>query len=185
MKSKKYKGFTLYEAIIAIGLISLCSVTILQIFIFSNEINSKAKNIDLSNNIVTNHIEEIRSLHNQEDLDNLEKYFANSNLQNIDNGFLIYEYYDNNFEKLEYVIDGQGHSIIPENTSFILTLNYNYSDYQGQYVIKSFSDSGEIVNSPYEGTILTFNAIMQEYDYNDKEAGKELANLSTSHYFVN
>lgn len=185
MNFNKNKGFTLYEVIIAIGLLSICSITILQFFIFSNEVNSKARNIDLSNNIVTNYIEEARNLTNSRDLFGLESpYIEEDSDDNNKNELSILEYYDRDFNLLPSDYDSQNQIIVPEGAKFVLTLNFNYSDYQGQYVVESFSDKGDIVNSPYEGVLFTFNAIMHEYNYDTGEIGDELSNLSTSRYFV-
>lgn len=186
MRHKKYRGFTLYESIIAIGFLSICSVIILQFFIFSNEVNNKARNIDISDNIVTNSIEKVRGLNSSEEIFNGKSIYANSTIDISKNNELsILAYYDKDFNLLPNRLNNQGEIIIPKNARFILSQSLKYSDYQGQYVIESFSDDGNIENSPYNGSIFTFNAKINEYNYDTNEIGDELSNLSTSKYLVN
>lgn len=81
-KIKGNKGFTLVEIIVALAILALLSGTLLQVFVLSSDMNSRADDLDRANVVATSMAEEFKSGANALAFTNREIFF-NDNWQQV------------------------------------------------------------------------------------------------------
>jgi len=133
-------GFSLLEIIISVGIMSVLSVFILQMFMSGRNVNLRAHNMDMASHIAAGALEELRAAtHPNEFLDSgfiehtqvafgLSAFFVIEERQafsafDFSNGFTLYKYFDENWQpiSLEALEEEQARPD-DERVSFILSL---------------------------------------------------------------
>ncbi len=157
---KKRKGFTLFEAIISVGIIAVSSITILQIFYTSGNLNRRASDLDTGNSILTQAIELSQTAEdptvffNNGDIFNGRVSVASENPKAL---FTVANYYDKEWNVL--IPTGEE---VPNDTKFVATYDLIEEEVIfDEQVIDSFAigeDSSEAEFQENKGVLYTIDA---------------------------
>ncbi|MFV0503924.1 MAG: hypothetical protein ACK5LT_08160 [Lachnospirales bacterium] len=174
---KKSKGFTIYESIIAIAFISICSIPLLNIFLGASEINSRARNIDIGTNIASNYIELMRGV-DEEHKFLTNKMLENSTITRNEDSIVVEQYYNKEWKVV--TADEVSES---EEKLFKCTVNIDVGEYNNKELILSFSDKIDLA-TVNKGRYYVMVVKMNNFDAVTNELGDEFVNFSSSRYFV-
>lgn len=178
-KIKNEDGFSLLEIIISIGMMSILSVFILQMFMSGARVNLRAKNMDIASNIAASVLEELGSaMEPNEFMDTdfiadtwvafgLSAFFRMDDRQafssfDFGSGFRLYKYYDENWQPINFegaeeelaASEDERGTPDDENVAFILRL-----------YMTPYTGEGELINSDIDLTGL-FNVEVDVRDLN-------------------
>ncbi len=180
-KLKKRKGLMLYEMIISVFIISICSGFILQLFVFSKTTNAKANNIDNSTVIILNAMELSK---NYPTLSKYTKdaFFDGSLIINSDtsNESTIYKYYDDNWNTI-YNINSE--SSLPKEVKYVLELNIKNIESTSKQAILTFQQDAPFAATYGNSSGLKYSIYGKVYYADDSE--NVLIDLGTTSYFGN
>ncbi len=180
LKDKKKSGLMLYEVIISVFIISVCSVFILQLFLYSKNLNKRADDIDNSIVILLNAMELSK---NYPTLNKYlkDEFFDGSVIETVtpNQDYTVTKYYDDEWNT---IYDNNN----PERLSdceYVLSINISKVNQNSRKAILTFI-------SDYPSATTYGNSSGIKYDikgkvyYND-DPNNILIDLGTSSYFSN
>lgn len=139
-KLKNEDGFSLLEIIISIGIMSVLSIFILQMFMTVTGVNLRARNMDTASHIAAGVLVDLSLASNPNELLDsdfiiytrvafgLSAFFVMEERQafasfDFSSGFMLYKYYDENWQVIRADIDSEeGELSENEDIAFILRL---------------------------------------------------------------
>jgi prepilin-type N-terminal cleavage/methylation domain-containing protein len=105
IKLKDNKGFTLIEIVAALAIIAVVSGGLLQMFVLSSKMNSKADDIDKANALATRVAEDFKTGSKANEFFNRKSVsvFASNEAANINGGTEYTKYYDNKWNEMNVI----------------------------------------------------------------------------------
>ncbi len=177
LKNNKKSGLMLYEMIISVFIISISSVFILQLFIYSKTLNAKANDID--NSIVVT----LNAMELSKNYPTLSKYFKDEffdgaviNYSDITNRTTIYKYFDEDWNAI------YSKSNIDE-AIYILELNVSKAEISSNNAILTFKQDAVFATTYGSSTGLKYTIHGKVYYAEDHS--DILISLETTSYFSN
>lgn len=86
---EKRKGFTLFEAIITVGIISIASVVILQIFYMASSLSNRAEDLDNGNYILKQNLELSKNAKSYDDFFTDEDLFEYASIEKFESDEIL------------------------------------------------------------------------------------------------
>ncbi len=177
---KKRSGLMLYEMIISVFIISICSVFILQLFLYSKNLNKRADDIDNSIILLLNAMELSK---NYPTLNKYlkDEFFDGAVIETIspNQDYIVTKYYDEYWNTIYDTTSLQS----LENCEYVLSLKITKVNATGDKAILTFI-------SGYPSATTYGNSSGIKYDIKGKVYYKDdpsniLIDLSTTSYFSN
>ncbi len=177
LKNKKRAGLMLYEMIISVFIISISSVFILQLFLYSKTLNAKANDIDNSIVVILNAMELSKNY------PTLNKYFKDDffdgailNTSDTNKQSNIYKYYDENWNTIYSPAN-------IDKAKYILELNVAKIESSSNNAILTFKQDALFATTYGSSTGLKYNIHGKVYYAVDPS--NILISLQTTSYFSN
>lgn len=179
--NKKRSGIMLYETIICVFLIAICSGFILQFFLYAKVLDSKSDDIDNSTIILTNYMELSKNFPSLSQYYKDEFFDGSSIFVNDDNSIInIYKYYDNNWNT---IYTDQNINNLDYDVKYVLCINIREISANTDKAILSFTkgDNSSIKYGNSSG--LKYKLSGSIYYANDFH--EPIFTLETTSYFSN
>lgn len=161
------KGFSLLEIIISIAFLASLSGFILQMFLVSNDLNQKAKDLDKASTIAMNYIELFKSYDSAEEfiIDNFK-----TSAIDTDNGYKIVKHFDKDWDEIH-----------DDSSYFTLNLYLTEEDSSNESYI-AYEVNSKSITKKIEGSVYNIKTDVIKNDEIDSK--KQLVEFNTSRYFV-
>ena len=157
-KFKSEDGFSLLEVIISIGIMSVLSIFILQIFTAGARANLRAHNVAMASNIASSALEELIAsrdpnffmstdfISDTQVAFGLSAFFAVYEPMvfsafDFSNGFRLYRYYDENWQPVS-ISEAYEDPSMPESDNIAFILRLYMTPYESYYEQEDFNIAG-------------------------------------------